>query len=67
MEAALTLRALAEVDPTCANNLLSCGVTTLRAIREIVVVEKVSSVLFVISSHSCLNVLVVKINFRREI
>lgn len=40
VEAALTLRALAEVDPTCANNLLSCGVTTLRAIREIVVVEK---------------------------
>lgn len=49
MEAALTLRALAEVDPTCANNLLSCGVTTLRAIREIVVVEKVSSVIFLIS------------------
>lgn len=67
MEAALTLRALAEVDPTCANNLLSCGVTTLRAIREIVVVEKVSSVLFVISTHSCLNVLVVEINFRREL
>lgn len=52
MEAALTLRALAEVDPTCANNLLSCGVTTLRAIREIVVVEKVSlfcSYLFIYS------------------
>jgi hypothetical protein len=46
VEAALTLRALAEVDPTCANNLLSCGVTTLRAIREIVIVEKVSLVLF---------------------
>lgn len=57
MEAALTLRALAEVDPTCANNLLSCGVTTLRAIREIIVVEKVSPVLSV-TSFSCLGVLV---------
>jgi len=60
VEAALTLRALAEVDPTCANNLLSCGVTTLRAIREIVVVEKVSSVLFVTRPHSCLRVLLVE-------
>jgi hypothetical protein len=40
VEAALTLRALAEVDPACANNLLSCGVTSLRALRETLVVEK---------------------------
>lgn len=53
VEAALTLRALAEVDPTCANNLLSCGVTTLRALREIVVVEKVSLVLFLFVHLSC--------------
>ncbi|KAH9566013.1 hypothetical protein CY35_04G109200 [Sphagnum magellanicum] len=40
VEAALTLRALSEVDPACANNLLSCGVTSLRALRETLVVEK---------------------------
>lgn len=51
VEAALTLRALAEVDPTCANNLLSCGVTTLRALREIVVVEKVGAVWCLILEH----------------
>lgn len=41
VEAALALRALAEVDASSANNLLSCGLTTLRALRETVSVEKV--------------------------
>ncbi|CAM6093367.1 unnamed protein product [Calypogeia fissa] len=40
VEAALVLRTLAEVDATSANNILSCGVTTLRALRETVAVEK---------------------------
>ncbi|XP_072983205.1 protein SWEETIE isoform X2 [Typha latifolia] len=34
VEAALTLRALAEVDPTCVGGLISYGVTTLHALRE---------------------------------
>ena len=41
MEAALTLRALAEVDPTCVGGLVSYGVTTLRALRETVSFDKV--------------------------
>ena len=42
MEAALTWRALAEVDPTCVGGLISFGVTTLSALRENVSFEKVS-------------------------
>lgn len=42
MEAALTWRALAEVDPTCVGGLISYGVTTLSALRENVSFEKVS-------------------------
>ncbi|OMO80110.1 Armadillo-like helical, partial [Corchorus capsularis] len=34
VEAALTLRTLAEVDPTCVGGLISYGVTTLNALRE---------------------------------
>ncbi|KAK3035229.1 hypothetical protein RJ639_033863 [Escallonia herrerae] len=34
VEAALTWRALAEVDPTCVGGLISYGVTTLSALRE---------------------------------
>ncbi|XP_020536843.1 protein SWEETIE isoform X2 [Jatropha curcas] len=34
IEAALTLRVLAEVDPTCVGGLISYGVTTLSALRE---------------------------------
>lgn len=41
VEAALTLRALAEVDPTCVGGLISFGVTTLNALRENVSFEKV--------------------------
>ncbi|KAK1313189.1 hypothetical protein QJS10_CPA06g02190 [Acorus calamus] len=42
IEAALTLRGLAEVDPTCVGGLISFGVTTLLALRETLSVEKVS-------------------------
>ncbi|KAJ4707111.1 HEAT repeat-containing protein 5B-like [Melia azedarach] len=40
IEAALTLRALAEVDPTCVGGLISYGVTTLNAVRENVAFQK---------------------------
>ncbi|GAV75653.1 LOW QUALITY PROTEIN: hypothetical protein CFOL_v3_19131, partial [Cephalotus follicularis] len=43
IEAALTLRALAEVDPTCVGGLISYGVTTLNALRENVSLEKGSN------------------------
>lgn len=43
IEAALTLRALAEVDPTCVGGLVSYGVTTLNALRENVSFEKGSN------------------------
>lgn len=66
VEAALTLRALAEVDPACANNLLSCGVTSLRALRETLVVEKVqqhSSFLSFMSSSNCMTTIELKNNY----
>ncbi|KAL2632357.1 hypothetical protein R1flu_017043 [Riccia fluitans] len=40
VEAALALRTLAEVDASSANNLITFGLTTLRALRETVSVEK---------------------------
>ncbi|XP_068658237.1 protein SWEETIE isoform X2 [Aristolochia californica] len=40
IEAALALRALAEVDPTCVGGLISYGVTTLHALREVAAGEK---------------------------
>lgn len=40
VEAALTLRSLAEVDPVCVNNLMSCGLTTLLAMLDILALEK---------------------------
>ncbi|MCO5556472.1 hypothetical protein L7F22_010021 [Adiantum nelumboides] len=40
VETALTIRALTEVDPSCANNLMSFGVTTIRALRETVAIER---------------------------
>ncbi|XP_057993388.1 protein SWEETIE isoform X1 [Hevea brasiliensis] len=43
IEAALTLRVLAEVDPTCVGGLISYGVTTLSALRENVSFEKGSN------------------------
>ena len=41
----MTLRSLAEVDPTCVGGLISFGVTTLNALKENVWIEKVISVL----------------------
>ncbi|KAK9272135.1 hypothetical protein L1049_002505 [Liquidambar formosana] len=43
IEAALTLRALAEVDPTCVGGLISYGVTILNALRENISFEKGSN------------------------
>ncbi|XP_004306022.1 PREDICTED: HEAT repeat-containing protein 5B isoform X1 [Fragaria vesca subsp. vesca] len=43
IEAALTLRALAEVDPTCVGGLISYGVTMLNALRENIAFEKGST------------------------
>ncbi|XP_026407842.1 protein SWEETIE-like isoform X1 [Papaver somniferum] len=40
IEAALTLRALAEVDPTCVGGLISFAATTINALRESVSFEK---------------------------
>ncbi|KAM0887196.1 hypothetical protein ACQ4PT_029205 [Festuca glaucescens] len=40
VEAALTLRALAEVDPTCVGGLVSYGITTLHALRETLSFDK---------------------------
>ncbi|KAI4352232.1 hypothetical protein L6164_006505 [Bauhinia variegata] len=50
IEAALTVRALAEVDPTCVGGLISYGVTTLNALRENVSFEKGSSLQFELDS-----------------
>lgn len=44
IEAALTLRLLAEVDPTCVGGLVSFGVTMLNALRENLSFEKVKLV-----------------------
>jgi len=44
IEAALALRTLAEVDPTCVGGLTSYGVTNLTALRESVSFEKVKFV-----------------------
>lgn len=41
IEAALTLRTLAEVDPVCVGGLISYGVTTLQALRESAAGERV--------------------------
>ena len=41
VEAAVTLRTLAEVDPTCVGGLTSYAVTTINALRESLSFEKV--------------------------
>ncbi|KAL5722179.1 hypothetical protein ACHQM5_005729 [Ranunculus cassubicifolius] len=43
IEAALTLRSLAEVDPTCVGGLMSYAVTTLNALRESITFDKGNS------------------------
>nr|CAB3470555.1 unnamed protein product [Digitaria exilis] len=50
VEAALTLRALAEVDPTCVGGLVSYGVTTLHALRETVSFDKGKNLNFELDS-----------------
>ncbi|KAG4926167.1 hypothetical protein JHK87_051707 [Glycine soja] len=50
IEAALALRALAEVDPTCVGGLTSYGVTNLTALRESVSFEKGSNLQFELDS-----------------
>ncbi|KAL8123865.1 hypothetical protein AgCh_011749 [Apium graveolens] len=50
VEAALTWRALAEVDPTCVGGLISFGVTTLSALRENVAFEKGSNLQYELDS-----------------
>lgn len=50
IEAALALRALAEVDPTCVVGLTSYGVTNLTALRESVSFEKGSNLQFELDS-----------------
>lgn len=41
VEAALTLRALTEVDPTCIGGLISYAITMLGAVRDNISFEKV--------------------------
>ncbi|CAN0928886.1 Protein SWEETIE [Linum grandiflorum] len=50
VEAALTLRVLAEVDPTCVGGLVSYGVTTLSALRETILFGKGTTVKFELDS-----------------
>ncbi|XP_061348491.1 protein SWEETIE-like isoform X3 [Gastrolobium bilobum] len=50
IEAALALRSLAEVDPTCVGGLTSYGVTNLTALRESVSFEKGSNLQFELDS-----------------
>ncbi|TKY64772.1 HEAT repeat-containing protein 5B [Spatholobus suberectus] len=50
IEAALALRALAEVDPTCVGGLTSYGVTDLTALRESVSFDKGSNLQFELDS-----------------
>ncbi|RYR59970.1 hypothetical protein Ahy_A04g017089 isoform A [Arachis hypogaea] len=50
IEAALALRTLAEVDPTCVGGLTSYGVTALTALRENISFEKGSSLQFDLDS-----------------
>lgn len=58
MEAALTLHALAEVDPTCVGGLVSYGLTTLQALRETVSFDKVYYFILVTSLSWLLSTLV---------
>lgn len=48
----MTLRALAEVDPTCVSGLITYGVTTLNALRENVSFEKVKVAFLMWLDHS---------------
>ncbi|GKD05440.1 protein SWEETIE isoform X1, partial [Tanacetum coccineum] len=51
-ESALTLRTLAEIDPTCVGGLVNYGVTTLKALRENVSFEKGNNLMLELDSLS---------------
>ncbi|XP_071711040.1 protein SWEETIE [Rutidosis leptorrhynchoides] len=51
-ESALTLRSLAEIDPTCVGGLVNYGVTTLKALRENVAFEKGNNLILELDSLS---------------
>ncbi|PWA87585.1 HEAT repeat-containing protein [Artemisia annua] len=51
-ESALTLRSLAEIDPTCVGGLVNYGVTTLKALRENVSFEKGNNLMLELDSLS---------------
>ncbi|KAL9993657.1 putative armadillo-like helical, protein SWEETIE [Helianthus debilis subsp. tardiflorus] len=51
-ESALTLRALAEIDPICVGGLVNYGVTTLKALRENVSFEKGNNLMLELDSLS---------------
>lgn len=55
VEASMTLRTLAEVDPTCVGGLISYGVTTLNALRESASIEKVIMCLFLLKEFYVLS------------
>ncbi|XVF20554.1 hypothetical protein REPUB_Repub12eG0010500 [Reevesia pubescens] len=68
VEAALTLRALAEVDPTCAGGLISYGVTTLNALRESVSFEMGSNLQVELDSlHGQATVLAALVSISRKL
>ncbi|XWS30691.1 hypothetical protein CRYUN_Cryun23aG0008700 [Craigia yunnanensis] len=68
VEAALTLRALAEVDRTCVGGLISYGVTTLNALRESVSFEKGSNLQVELDSlHGQATVLAALVSISRKL
>ncbi|XVE72050.1 hypothetical protein DITRI_Ditri11bG0007500 [Diplodiscus trichospermus] len=68
VEAALTLRALAEVDPPCVGGLISYGVTTLNALRESVSYGKGSNLQVDLDSlHGQATVLAALVSISRKL
>ncbi|KAG4137520.1 hypothetical protein ERO13_D07G076100v2 [Gossypium hirsutum] len=68
VEAALTLRTLAEVDPTCVGSLISYGVTILNALRESVSFEKGSNLQVDLNSlHGQATVLAALVSISRKL
>lgn len=67
IEAALALRTLAEVDPTCVGGLTSYGVTNLTALRESMSFEKVKFVKFHDNLYLIACFIIVKINLLKVI
>ncbi|KAL4341896.1 hypothetical protein GQ457_08G014460 [Hibiscus cannabinus] len=68
VEVALTLRTLAEVDPTCVGSLISYGVTILNALRESVSFEKGSNLQVELDSlHGQATVLAALVSISRKL